>query len=104
MSASLPRTPKPHFVLLELLTSLEVFIYYNISISIYEVEPEPRAENSLLFRLRARLRSCSVSNFHLNEEYRAVFIIEFWTLELRLAAEYSCLKIVYRDTVEYEIS
>jgi hypothetical protein len=34
-------------------TILEAFIYYTISISMHEVEPEPRAENSSLFRLRA---------------------------------------------------
>jgi hypothetical protein len=51
MSTPLPRTPKPHFVLLELLTSLEAFIYYTISMSMHEVAPEPRAENSSLFRL-----------------------------------------------------
>ena len=34
-----------------------------------------------------------MSNFGLNKEYRAVFIIEFWTLELRLAIEYPYLKI-----------
>jgi len=83
------------------ITSLEAFIYYTISMSMHEVEPEPRAEISSLFRLRAWLPSCSASNFGLNEECRAVFIIEFWTLELKLAAEYSLLKTFYRDTILY---
>jgi hypothetical protein len=99
MGAPLPRTLKPYFVLLELLRSLEAFIYYTISMSMYEVEPEPRAENSSLFRLRVSLPSCSTSNIGLNEECRAVFIIKFWTSELKLAAEYSFLKAFYRDTV-----
>jgi hypothetical protein len=53
MSTSLPCTPKPYFVLLELLISLEAFIYYTISMPMHKVEPEPRAENNSLFRLRA---------------------------------------------------
>jgi len=55
MSAPLLRTLKPYFVLLELLTSLEAFIYYIISILIYEVELKPRAENSslLLYNIKS---------------------------------------------------
>ena len=44
---------------------------------IYKVKPKPRAENSLLLKLKAQLLSYNASNFGLNKEYRAVFLIEF---------------------------
>jgi hypothetical protein len=43
----------------------------------HKVEPEPRAKNSSLLRLRAWLLSYSAFNFSLNKECQAVFIIEF---------------------------
>jgi hypothetical protein len=53
MSAPLLRTPKPYFVLLELLTSLKAFIYYTILMLMYKVELKPKVKNNLLFKLRA---------------------------------------------------
>ena len=40
-------------IIIMLLTNLEAFIYYIILMLMYKVEPEPGAENSSLFRLRA---------------------------------------------------
>jgi len=54
----IPRKPKPHFVVLELLTSLEAFIYHTISIPMHEVEPKPRAENSSLLLYSMKSLRC----------------------------------------------
>jgi hypothetical protein len=93
MSISLPYILKPHFVLLELLISLEAFIYYIILMLMYKVKLKPRAKNSSL------LSSYNAFNFGLNKEYQAVFIIEFWTLKPRLTIKYPCLKTFYRDII-----